>query len=230
MPEGQGKGNCWLPQCRNMRFCIYGIGRELMLHTYIYDDLASQYADQIEPKVAGMDAGELALLLTNYMPTAHDQCMPSGRLGGITDSTGWSDPVLLCSWPGPLCLPDACPPCPNEPAWTWSPNNMEGNVSVKKSDSPFAALFTDQALEQMIKELKGVGHRVDITQNKVSYDRVIITLPHITSIVNDWLCRSLRLNYFPFIRSALSVVWRYDPTIIKWCTEAKRFHSDPRQM
>jgi hypothetical protein len=92
---------------------------------------------------------------------------------------------------------------------------MEGNVSVKKSDSPFAALFTDQALEQMIKELKGVGHRVDITQNKVSYDRVIITLPHITPIVNDWLCRSLLLNYFPFIRSALSVVWRHGPTINK---------------
>ena len=34
---------------------------------HIYDDLASQYTDQIEPKVAGLDAGELAQFLTNYM-------------------------------------------------------------------------------------------------------------------------------------------------------------------
>ena len=57
---------------------------------------------------------------------SHHQCMPSGRLGGISGSTWWSDPVLLCSWPVPLCSPDACPPCPNEPVWKWWHDNMEG--------------------------------------------------------------------------------------------------------
>ena len=36
-------------------------------------------ANQIEPKVAGMDAGELAQLHeTSSVPIAHHQCMPSG--------------------------------------------------------------------------------------------------------------------------------------------------------
>ena len=70
----------------------------------------------------------------------------------------------------------------------------EGNLCVKNTDSPFTALFADQALEQKIKELKGVGHLVGITQDEVSLDRVIITLPQITSIVNDWLCRFPRFS------------------------------------
>ena len=70
----------------------------------------------------------------------------------------------------------------------------EGNFCVKKSDSPFTALFADQALEQKIKELKGVGCIVGITQDEVSRDRVITTLPHITSIVNDWLGRFPRYS------------------------------------
>ena len=35
--------------------------------TDIYDDLASQYDGQIQPKVAGMNTGELDQFLTNYM-------------------------------------------------------------------------------------------------------------------------------------------------------------------
>ena len=61
---------------------------------------------------------------------------------------------------------------------------QEGNFCVKKSKSP---LFSDQALEQKIKELKGIGSIVGVTQDEVSLDRLINTLPHITSIVNDWL-------------------------------------------
>ena len=41
--------------------------------TDIYDDLASHYADQIEGKVTGMDAGGLAQFLTNYMKQV--QCL-----------------------------------------------------------------------------------------------------------------------------------------------------------
>ena len=33
-----------------------------------------------------------------------------------------------------------------------------------------------------------------ITQDEVSLDRVIITLPHISSVVNDWLCRFPRFS------------------------------------
>ena len=44
----------------------------------------------------------------------------------------------------------------------------EGNICVKKSESPFTALLADQALQQKIKELKGVGCLVGIMQDEVS--------------------------------------------------------------
>ena len=59
----------------------------------IYDDLASHYAEQIEPKLTGIDAGELSEFLTNNIKQV--QCslhiimyMPPGWLGGISGSTG----------------------------------------------------------------------------------------------------------------------------------------------
>ena len=78
-------------QCEELKSSLHQRSDNI---TDIYDDLASQYAEQIEPKVAGMDAGELAQFLTNYMKQvqcllhAHHQCMPSGRLGGVSGSTG----------------------------------------------------------------------------------------------------------------------------------------------
>ena len=63
----------------------------------------------------------------------------------------------------------------------------DGYFCVKKSGSPITALFTDQALEQKINTLKGVGSIVGITLDKVSLDLVNNTLPCITSIASNWL-------------------------------------------
>lgn len=52
---------------------------------------------------------------------------------------------------------------------------------------PFSALFVNQALGPKIKDLKGVGSLVGITQNEVSRDRTITAPPHFTSIVSDSL-------------------------------------------
>ena len=56
---------------------------------------------------------------------------------------------------------------------------QEGNFCVKKSKSP---LFSDQALEQKIKELKGIGSIVGVTQDDILLDRLINTLPQLLMI------------------------------------------------
>ena len=119
----------------------------------------------------------------------------------------------------------------NDDPITWKVINKGNLCGKRKSDSPFTALFADQALEQKIKELKGVGHLVDITQDEVSIDRVIITLPHITSIINDWLCRfpapqpphhSSCQHYQLFCDIALR-------STNEECTEAEELHPSPLQ-
>ena len=57
-------------QCEELKSSFHQRGDNV---TDIYEDLASQYANQIEPKVAGMDAGELAQFLTNYIKQV--QCL-----------------------------------------------------------------------------------------------------------------------------------------------------------
>ena len=71
----------------------------------------------------------------------------------------------------------------NDPT-TWKALK-EGNFCIEKSESPFTALFTDQALEQ---ELEGVGCRVGIKQDEVSLDRLSTHCPiSPLSSVNGWV-------------------------------------------
>ena len=49
---------------------------------------------------------------------------------------------------------------------TWE-DLKTGTFVVTKSDIPFTSLFTDQNLEQTIKELKGHGGRVGLTQDEI---------------------------------------------------------------
>ena len=46
---------------------------------------------------------------------------------------------------------------------------------MKKSDSPYTALFADQALERKIKELKGVDHLVGIIQDKMRSHLIVLS-------------------------------------------------------
>ena len=52
---------------------------------------------------------------------------------------------------------------------TWE-TLKQGNFIVNKSNVPSTALFTDQALEQKVMELKGVGSLVGITQVEALLD------------------------------------------------------------
>ena len=65
----------------------------------------------------------------------------------------------------------------------------EGDFVVAKSEIPFTKLFTDQALEQLIKELKCYGGIVGLSQNENDLDRLDPLLPHLTNFMKQYLQR-----------------------------------------
>lgn len=168
-----------------------------------YNDLASDYANQVQPLISSMDAGELAQFLINYIKQV--QCLLhiisacrqgdwEGYLAALDNQIQYFFAHDLHHYARlmPVHIAQMNKLEMDDPK-TWEALK-EGNFIVKKSTVPFTALFADQALEQKIKELKGMGSIVGITHDKVSLDRIITTLPHITSIIRDWLDGFPRLS------------------------------------
>jgi len=58
---------------------------------------------------------------------------------------------------------------------------------VAKSEIPFTRLFTNQALEQEIKKLKGHGEMVGLSRDEAALDRLVIITPHLARLVNQFL-------------------------------------------
>ena len=61
------------------------------------------------------------------------------------------------------------------------------NFAIGKSEIPFTALFDDQNLEQKIKDLKGLGGFVGLSQDEASLDRLVTATPYMTRIVKNFL-------------------------------------------
>ena len=72
---------------------------------------------------------------------------------------------------------------------TW--DSLKSAFVVVKSEIPFTHLFTDQALEQEIKKLKGRGGMVGLSRDEAALDRLVTTTPHIARLVDQYL------NEFP---------------------------------
>jgi hypothetical protein len=66
-----------------------------------------------------------------------------------------------------------------------------GEFVIAKSEVPFTCLFTDQTLEQKIKEVKLHGRMVGLSQDETGLDRLVTTTPHLARIVKQYL------NSFP---------------------------------
>ena len=60
-----------------------------------------------------------------------------------------------------------------------------GAFVVAKSEIPFTCLYTDEALEQEIKKLKGLGGMVGFSRDEAALDRLLTTAPHLTALVNQ---------------------------------------------
>ena len=48
-------------------------------------------------------------------------------------------------------------------------------------------MFTDQALEQEIKKLKGQGGMVGLSRDEGALDRLVTTVPHLVALVDQYL-------------------------------------------
>ena len=66
-----------------------------------------------------------------------------------------------------------------------------GAFVVSKSDVPFTSLFTQQKLEQNIKDPKGHSGFVGLTQGGGTLDRLVNTTPFLSRIVRNMLSRFL---------------------------------------
>ena len=110
--------------------------------------------------MAGMDAGELAQFLTNYMKQV--QCLLhiisawcqgdwEAYLAALVDQIQYfyAHDLFHYAHRMPVHLAQMNQ-LENDNPITWNALK-EGNFCVKKSDSPFTALFAEQALEQTIK-------------------------------------------------------------------------------
>ena len=67
---------------------------------------------------------------------------------------------------------------------TWEALNS-GDFVVAKSGIPFTQLFTDQALEQEIKDLKGHGGMVGLSRDESGLDRLVTVTPHLAQMVRE---------------------------------------------
>ena len=125
-----------------------------------YNDLASDYANQVQPLISGMDAGELAQFLMNYIKQV--QCLlhiiSACRQGAWEEYLAALDNQIQYFFAHdlhhyarlmPVHIAQMNKLGTDDPkAWEAL---KEGNFIVKKSIVPFTALFADQALEQKIK-------------------------------------------------------------------------------
>ena len=68
---------------------------------------------------------------------------------------------------------------------TWAAQK-NGDFCVRKSNTPFTALFVDQTLEQEIKKLKGIGGITGLTQQEGLLDRFFLIQPELSKIVADF--------------------------------------------
>ena len=76
---------------------------------------------------------------------------------------------------------------------TWR-SMKDGAFVVAKTGVLFTLLFTDQALEQEIKELKGHGVIVGLSQDERTLDRLVTITPHLACIIEQYLQAFPRQN------------------------------------
>ena len=63
----------------------------------------------------------------------------------------------------------------------------DGDFVVTQSRVPFTAMFTDQALEHEIRDLKKHGGMVGLSQDEAALDRLITITPHLSRMVKQFL-------------------------------------------
>lgn len=158
----------------------------------IYDEVHSWYSESFKPYVDGSNNAELAHFLTQYLEQVDSllhlisTCRSAdweGHLAALENSIKYcfARDLLNYTRPMPVHLAQMNALEHNDSA-TWEALKA-GDFVVAKSEVPITHLFTDQTLEQEIKELKGHGGIVGLNQDEAALDRLVPTTPHLARIV-----------------------------------------------
>jgi hypothetical protein len=158
----------------------------------IYNDLLAWYSEHQQQLVMEGSLGELAQFLTAYLDqvdcllnliTACRSGDWEGYLAALQSMIKYffAHDLLNYARLMPIHLAQMNALEKEDPE-TWE-SLKAGDFVVSKSDVPFTKLFTDQALEQEIKNLKRHGGIVGLSQDESALDRLVTTTPHLTHIV-----------------------------------------------
>ena len=181
-------------QCTALRNALHDRSPDM---SDIYDDILSMYSGNVKPhEEAGEDTPELAEFLTQYLEQVESLlCLASacrsrdweGYLAALENLIRYFFARDLLNYARlmPIHLAQMNALEHDDPA-TWDALKS-GDFVVSKSEVPFTHLFTDQALEQEIKELKGHGGIVGLSQEEAALDRLVTTTPHLARIVKQYL-------------------------------------------
>ena len=182
-------------QCLNLKDKLHKRNPE-MVDTF--EEIQSWYAENIKPLENEKGIGEFAQFLTHYIGQVESllqfiSCCRIGDWEGYLSALEnlikyfFAHDLLNYARLMPVHLAQMNALEDDDPE-TWDALKS-GNFVVAKSEIPFTHLFTDQALEQEIKKLKGHGGMVGLTRDEAALDRLVTTTPHIARLVNQYLNR-----------------------------------------
>jgi len=166
----------------------------------VYNNLKSSYTDTLKPLEEETDIGEFAQFILQYLEQVESllQFISACRSG---DWEGYL--AALENQIKYFFAHDLLNYARLMPVYLAQMNALEqddlarwealksGDFVVAKSDIPFTHLFTDQTLEQEIKMLKRHGGMVGLSQDDAALDRLVITTPHLSHLMQQFL------NSFP---------------------------------
>ena len=182
-------------QCMKLKEALHN--RESSMIS-IFNDVQHDYINQIQEKQKDQEYGGLAQYLEQYLDQIENllQIISScrqgdweGYLAALENGVKYFFAHDLFNYARliPLHLAQMNDIQENNPElWECL---KSGDFVVNKSGIPFSSLFTDQALEQEIKNLKRYGGIVGISQNDTALDRMMHATPHLSRIVRNYLRR-----------------------------------------
>ena len=163
--------------------------------TEIYDDIQTWYSENLKPLEKDGREKDVAHFLLQYLEQVESllhlisSCRSGdweGYLAALENNIKYFFARDLLNYarlmPVHLAQMNALE---KEDPSTW--HALKTDFVVTKSEVPFTALFTDQALEQEIKDLKRHGGIVGLSQDAAALDRPIITSSHLPHMVKQCL-------------------------------------------
>lgn len=185
-------------QCTALKKALHKRSPEMV---EIFNNIQSRYSGNLKLyKEDGEDLGELAQFLLHYLEQVESllhiisACRSGdweGYLAALENIIKYffAHDLLNYARLMPVHLGQMNALEQDDPT-TWNALKS-GDFVVAKSEVPFTRLFTDQTLEQEIKELKRHGGMVGLSQDEAALDRLVTTTPHLAHIVKQYL------NSFP---------------------------------